>query len=470
MLNESLSTTISESDGLANFPDENPNPVMRLSKEGRLLYANRASEPLLLSWNQQLGDSIKGKGMSMLVEAIKSRNQRQEDFRCGDRFFTVVFAPVEGSDYLNVYALDTTGKKKVEMALQTALDEVRLLKNRLQQENNYLQDEIKQAHGADAIIGNSEVQEKLLRIVGQVAKTDTTVLISGETGTGKELLARAIHAASQRKDRPLVKVNCAALPAGLIESELFGHEKGAFTGATARKVGRFELANGGTIFLDEIGDLPLELQAKLLRVLQEGELERVGGNCTIHVNVRVIAATNRNLPDSIAAGEFREDLFYRLNVFPIQSPPLRNRKKDIALLAHHFLQKYGTKIGKRFNLIDAPVLARLQAYDWPGNVRELENIIERAIILSEGSSLQLEEAFELNVMPLHPRQENKTIKEVEQEMMQNALEVCGWKIEGENGTAARLGVAPSTLREKMKKYGLQRRAPVCEVPVGMTSG
>jgi transcriptional regulator with GAF, ATPase, and Fis domain len=400
---------------------------MRLSSKGRLLYANRASQPLLQIWDQQVGESIRGEGMSMLCEAIESGMQQQEDFDCGDKVFTVVIAPLPGSDYLNVYALDTTGKKKVELALQSALDEVRLLKNRLQQENHYLQDEIKQVHGADAMIGNSKVQEKLLQKVRQVAKTDTTVLISGETGTGKELLARAIHAASQRKDRPLVKINCSTLPVGLIENELFGHEKGAFTGATARKIGRFELADGGTIFLDEIGDLPLELQAKLLRVLQEGELERVGGNSTIAVNVRVIAATNRNLADSIAAGEFREDLFYRLNVFPILSPPLRNRKNDIAMLAHHFLQKYGAKIGKRFNSIDAPVLARLQAYDWPGNVRELENIIERAIVLSEGSSLQLEE--------------------------------CGWKIEGGGGAAARLGLAPSTLRERIKKYGLRRKAP-----------
>jgi transcriptional regulator with GAF, ATPase, and Fis domain len=248
------------------------------------------------------------------------------------------------------------------------------------------------------------------------------------------------------------------LPTGLIENELFGHEKGAYTGATARKTGRFELADGGTIFLDEIGDLPLELQAKLLRVLQEGELERVGGNSTICVDVRVIAATNRNLADSIAAGEFREDLFYRLNVFPVQSPPLRKRKNDIASLAHHFLQKYGAKIGKRFNSIDAPVLALLQAYNWPGNVRELENIIERAIILSEGPSLQLEEAFDLNLTSQDPQPEDKTIGEMEQEMMKNALVDCGWKIEGDGGAAVRLGLAPSTLRERIKKYGLRRKA------------
>ena len=458
MLSGSLSDTISESEGLSNFPDENPNPVMRLSKEGRLLYANLASQPLLKSWNQKLGGKINGAAMSKFNQASKSGSQQQHDFDCGHRVFTVVFAPIAGSDYTNLYALEITGKKIVEQALQTALDEVKSLKNRLQLENRYLQDEIKQAHGNDAIIGNSEVQEKLLQKVAQVAKTDTTVLISGETGTGKELLARAVHAGSRRKDRPLVKVNCAALPASLIESELFGHEKGAFTGAIARKTGRFELADGGTIFLDEIGDLPLELQSKLLRVLQEGELERVGGNSTLCVDVRVIAATNRNLADSIAVGEFREDLYYRLNVFPIQSPPLRSRKNDIAMLAHHFLQKYGAKIGKRFNAIDAAVLTRLQAYDWPGNVRELENIIERAIILSEGSSLQLEEAFDLNVTPQRPPRRQKTIREVEQEMMQEALEICGWKIEGDSGAAVKLGVAPSTLRERIKKYGLHRKA------------
>ncbi len=458
MLSGSLSDTISESDGLSNFPDENPNPVMRLSKDGRLLYANLASQPLLKSWNQKLGDKINGVALSKFSQASKSGSQQQHDFDCGHRVFTVVFAPVASSNYINLYALEITGKKIVEQALQSALDEVKLLKNRLQAENYYLQDEIKKAHGSDAIIGNSEVQEKLLHKVDQVAKTDTTVLISGETGTGKELLARAIHAASRRKDRPLVKVNCAALPAGLIESELFGHEKGAFTGATARKTGRFELADGGTIFLDEIGDLPLELQAKLLRVLQESEFERVGGNSTIQVDVRVIAATNRNLADSIAAGDFREDLFYRLNVFPLQSPPLRNRKNDIALLAHHFLQKYSSKIGKRFNAIAPPVLTRLQDYDWPGNVRELENIIERAIVLSEGSSLQLEEAFDLNVTPQNSLPGEKTIKQMEQAMMQSALEKCGWKIEGDSGAAARLGVAPSTLRERIKKYGLKKGA------------
>jgi formate hydrogenlyase transcriptional activator len=439
----------------SNFPDENPNPVMRLSRQGQLLYANRASAPLLKNWKQRVGGSIKGESLKMLIEAAHSGSPRQAYIACEGRMFTLVFAPVAGSDYLNVYALDTTDMKKIELSLQTALDEIGQLKNRLQQENHYLQDEIKAVHGAGAIIGNSDAQKILLRSVNQVAETDATVLITGETGTGKELIARAVHAGSARKDRPLVKVNCAALPVGLIESELFGHEKGAFTGASSRKTGRFELADGATIFLDEIGDLPLELQSKLLRVLQEGEFERVGGDRTIQVDVRVIAATNRILAQSINDGEFREDLFYRLNVFPIVSPPLRNRNKDVAILAHHFLRKYGVKNGRRIDILDAPTLARLQAYHWPGNVRELENIIERAIILSEGSTLQLDEAFDLNTSP-DKQVVVRTIKEVEVEMMQSALEDCSWIIEGHSGAAERLGVAPSTLRERIKKYGLKR--------------
>ena len=248
------------------------------------------------------------------------------------------------------------------------------------------------------------------------------------------------------------------MPVGLIESELFGHEKGSFTEASSRKVGRFELADGGTIFLDEIGDLPLELQSKLLRVLQEGELERIGGNSTIQVDVRVIAATNRILTQCIANGEFREDLYYRLNVFPIHGPPLRERRKDIAVLTNHFLQKYGTKIGKRFSPVEPLILARLQAYNWPGNVRELENIIERAIILSEGATLQLDEAFDLNISIDDRQTGSKTIKEVELEMMRSALESCEWIIEGQSGAAKMLDIPPSTLRERIKKNGMRRTA------------
>ena len=440
---------------LSQFPDENPNPVMRISRDGCLLYANRASDLLLKFWIQKLNIGEEDDGYLAFSRSVKQNSLERTDINCGDRVYTVAFTPVPGSDYVNLYALDTTDKKRTEHALQTALDEVHELKNRLLQENNYLQDEIKQVHGSDEIIGNSDCQIKLLRNVAQVARTDATVLILGETGTGKELLARAIHAGSQRSDRPLVKVNCAALPSGLIESELFGHEKGAFTGAIARKTGRFEIADGGTIFLDEIGDLPLELQAKLLRVLQEGEIERVGSNRTIEVDARVIAATNRNLAQSISDGEFREDLFYRLNVFPIQSPPLRDRSDDIVILAHHFLNKYSVKIGKQVSSIDASTLARLRSYRWPGNVRELENVIERAIILSEGRELQLDESFDRCATPLDDASQ-KTLKEVERQMIKNALQDTAWKIEGQNGAATRLGMAPSTLRERMKRYGLRR--------------
>ncbi len=442
-------------DNLDKFPDENPNPVMRVSTDGRLLYANRVCEPLLRHWAKNLESDETLEGYAVFKEAVRTRKQYRTDINCGDRNYSVVFAPVVGSDYLNIYALDTTDKKVAEQALQSALIEVRELKNRLQQENSYLQDEIKAVHGSDEIIGDSDVQARLLQKVAQVADTDATVLILGETGTGKELLARAIHAGSRRHDRPLVKVNCAALPSGLIESELFGHEKGAFTGAISRKTGRFEIANGGTIFLDEIGDLPLELQAKLLRVLQEGEIERVGSSQTIIVDVRVIAATNRNLMKSISDGEFREDLFYRLNVFPVQSPSLRERKSDIVVLAYHFLHKYCVKIGKHIKNIDSTVMARLRAYNWPGNIRELENVIERAIILTEGDSLQLDDSFEFGIGPDLPNNQ-RTIKEVEQEMIRTALEDTEWKIEGQFGAATRLGMAPSTLRERIKKYGIHR--------------
>ncbi len=453
---------IGRQDNPAKFPDENPNPVMQVSFNGELLYSNRACEPCLRHWAGNLYSNDLEPGHVVFRKAARTGKQYRTDINCANRVYSVAFAPVVDSDYLNIYALDTTDKKKAELALQSALAEVRQLKNRLQQENTYLQDEIKAVHGSDEIIGHSDVQISLLQKINQVAETSATVLILGETGTGKELIARSVHAGSRRHDRPLVKVNCAALPVGLIESELFGHEKGAFTGAISRKTGRFEIADGGTIFLDEIGDLPLELQSKLLRVLQEGEIERVGSNQTIRVDVRVIAATNRNLATSIGNGEFREDLFYRLNVFPIQSPPLRERKDDIIVLAYHFLQKYSVKIGKQIREIRPEVKERLQAYKWPGNVRELENVIERAIILTLGDSLQLDDNFDFGMKPEIPGH-LRTIKEVEHEMIRHALEETAWKIEGQNGAAIRLGMAPSTLRERIKKYGIHRSG----LPTGM---
>ncbi|MCP4874042.1 MAG: AAA family ATPase [Gammaproteobacteria bacterium] len=360
---------------------------MRLSNRGCVLYANKASAALLRKWHLMADEMIQGEALNVLKEALNCGQPKTRDFKCRNRIFTVTFTPIAEANYLNVYALDTTEKKEIENALQDALKEVRQLRNRLQQENSYLREEIKEEIGFDSIIGDSDAQRQLMHNIDQVAGTDSTVLISGETGTGKELIARAIHAKSRRRGLPLIKINCAALPTELIESELFGHQKGAFTGALHNKVGRFELANRGTLFLDEIGDIPLESQAKLLRALQEQEFERVGGTKTIEVDVRVIAATNRILSEQIAVRKFREDLYYRLNVFPLHSAPLRKRKEDIATLAYHFLDKYSKKIGKPVNSINKQVMARLQRYDWPGNVRELENIIERAIILSIGRKL-----------------------------------------------------------------------------------
>ncbi|NIR47733.1 AAA domain-containing protein [candidate division KSB1 bacterium] len=347
-------------------------------------------------------------------------------------------------------------RTKAAEALQNALAEVERLKNRLQAENIYLQDEIKLVHNFENIITHSEALKQVLRNVEQVASTDATVLILGETGTGKELLARAVHNISPRGERPLVKVNCSALPTHLIESELFGHEKGAFTGAIAQKIGRFELANGGTIFLDEIGDLPLELQAKLLRVLQDGEFERVGNPKTIKVDVRVIAATNRNLEKEVENGDFREDLYYRLNVFPIKLPPLRERKEDIPLLVNHFIKKYSKKIGKRIETIPQDVLDILQKYRWPGNVRELENIIERAVITSPGKNLVLGDWFPTNSTS-QLTTELCTLEECERRHIINALEFTGWRVSGEKGAAKLLGLNAKTLESRMKKLHIERK-------------
>jgi len=347
-------------------------------------------------------------------------------------------------------------RRDAEAALRRALSEVEELKNRLQAENTYLQEEIKLDHDFDEIITESDTLRRLLRKVEQVASTDATVLILGETGTGKELVARAIHSLSRRRERPLVKVNCAALPPTLIESELFGHEKGAFTGAFSRKIGRFELADTGTIFLDEVGDLPLDLQAKILRVLQEGEIERVGGTRSIKVDVRVIAATHRNLGEAIKRGAFREDLYYRLNVFPLALPPLRERREDIPLLASHFARKYGTLLGKRIDRIPRRVMDDLQGYDWPGNVRELENIIERAVILTQGYGLQLDEGFELLRRTETTSAPPRSLSEAERQHIERILNETGGKIEGNGGAALRLGLKPSTLRSRMKKLGIKR--------------
>lgn len=339
--------------------------------------------------------------------------------------------------------------------LLLALQEVESLKDRLEAENSYLQQEIKIEHNFEEIISQSPKFKLVLNQVEQVAKTDATVLVLGESGTGKELLSRAIHNISNRKNRPLVKINCASLPANLIESELFGHEKGAFTGAIARKSGRFELADGGTIFLDEIGELPIELQAKLLRVLQEGEFERVGGTKTLNVNVRIIAATNRDLEHEVAEGRFRADLFYRLNVFPIHSIPLRERKEDIPLLVKHFVEKFSAQMGKRITNIPKRVISALQSYHWPGNIRELENVIERALIISQEEKLELGGWMGKKEIT---QQDDRliTLAEFEKAYIVQVLNNTTWRVSGPNGAAKVLGMKPTTLESRMKKLGIKR--------------
>lgn len=330
-------------------------------------------------------------------------------------------------------------------------------KARLEAANLYLQEEIKTSYNFEEIVGSSTAIKKVFQAIEKVAPTDATVLITGETGTGKELIARAIHNLSPRKDKALVKVNCAAIPGGLIESELFGHEKGAFTGALTRKMGRFELADKGTIFLDEIGELPLDLQSKLLRVLQEGEFERVGGTQTFKVNVRVIAATNRDLAQQVKAGQFRSDMYYRLNVFPLQLPPLRERTGDILLLVRYFVQKYAANLGKKIERIPERLLTTLQRYHWPGNIRELEHVVERAVILTEGQDLMAVDWLQ-TPSQAQTLDHISSLEEVERDHIISVLNRTGWRVSGEKGAAVLLGLKPTTLEARMKKLGIERPA------------
>jgi transcriptional regulator with GAF, ATPase, and Fis domain len=327
-------------------------------------------------------------------------------------------------------------------------------KKRTKAENIYLQQEIKLTYNFNEIIGKSKKIKNVLRQIEQVATTDTTVLISGETGTGKELLARAVHNLSDRKNRSLVKVNCAALPSDLIENELFGHVKGAFTGALDHKIGRFELANNGTIFLDEIGDLPMDLQSKLLRVLQDGEFERLGSSDTLQVDVRIIAATNKNLQELHAEGKFRQDLFFRLNVFPIEAPPLRERQGDIPMLTRHFVDKFNTKTGKTIVKLPKSTINELKNYHWPGNIRELENVIERAVVVSPDDKLQLKNwtTADLDVIEKNAL---STLDDLQREHIMKVLKSTSGKVGGEHGAAKILGLHRTTLQSKMKRFGIK---------------
>jgi formate hydrogenlyase transcriptional activator len=371
-----------------------------------------------------------------------------------------------------VVMVDITERKQMEGALQkahnelekqvaertlelrTALSEIKTMKDQLETENIYFRRESKMKHQFENIIGQSDGLKYVLYRVEQVAPTTTTILILGETGTGKELIAAAVHNMSPRKDRPLITVNCAALPGNLIESELFGREKGAFTGADTRQIGRFEIAHGSTLCLDEIGELPMELQAKLLRVIQHHEFERLGSSHTIKVDVRIVATTNRDLEEEVRQGRFRQDLYYRLNVFPITVPPLRQRREDIPLMVQAFIERYSKKVGKQIKSIQKETMKALQNYPWPGNVRELESIIERAVILCSGSVLKLADKLESSSLPLASTM--RTLEEMERNQIIKILSEIRWRIEGKDGAAAILGLHPSTLRARMHKLGIVR--------------
>ena len=348
-------------------------------------------------------------------------------------------------------------RKKAERSLLDAYSSMKRLKDRLQAENGYLQQEVAREYNFGEIIGKSDALSRVLLRVEQVASMNATVLLLGETGTGKGVVARAIHNSSNRRDRTLITVNLSALPSNLIESELFGWERGERTGADARQAGRFELADGGSIFLEEIAALPLELQGKLLRIIQDGELERLGSPVAVKIDVRIIASSKVDLEQEVKEGRFRQDLFYRLNVFPITVPPLRQRKEDIPLLVSHFVAKYNTMTGGKVETVAKETLSRLRAYRWPGNVRELESVIERAVIISRQAALQVLDQFD-TLKRKEPAllEEEMCLIELEQDHILHVLERTGWRIEGKSGAAALLGLNPSTLRARMRKHGILR--------------
>jgi PAS domain S-box-containing protein len=350
--------------------------------------------------------------------------------------------------------IDITEHKRVE-EVEKAIVAIKSDKELLELERGYLQDEIKLLYNHEDIIGKSDGLKYVLYKIEQIAATDTNVLVLGETGTGKELVARAIHNNSLRKNRTLVKVNCAALPPTLIESELFGHEKGSFTSSQARFLGRFEIANGGTLFLDEIGELPMDLQAKLLRVVEDGEFERLGSTDTIKVDTRIVVATNRNLEEEVRNGRFREDLWYRINIFPITMPPLRDRMDDIPLLVDFYIKKISKRLGKVIEIIPKSVMSALQNYHWPGNVRELQNVLERAVLNSPGPTLNL--ADELMRQPSKNLTESKkTLEEIERDYIVKTLEQTEWKVGGKNSASEILGLNRSTLRARMRKLDIKK--------------
>ncbi len=464
---------------LRDLYEEAPIAYVKEDLESRFMSANRAAQRIL---GIKPEDVVGLVGLSLVPNRSDAQRVAREQFALqvrGSETRGVVVEMQRKDDgkpvWIEIWAKPEPGGKYTRTMFLDVTDRVLTEKERarLTAENIYLQEELKSVHNFEEIVGQSPVLLDALEKVSRVATTDATVLITGETGTGKELIARAIHSASQRRDKPLIKVNCAVLPTGLVESELFGHEKGAFSGAISRRVGRFELANGGTIFLDEVGEVPLDVQVKLLRVLQEREFERVGGTRSIKVDVRVIAATNRDLVKSIGAGKFREDLYYRLNVFPIALPPLRDRAGDVPLLVHSLVARFAARMGVRIESVGRATMERLSRYSWPGNIRELENVLERAVILSNGPTLEID----LEVLASSPAPRAATtapgalfspdgttpstppLESLESSTRNHilaALEQSGWVIDGSRGAAKILSLHPNTLRSRMKKLGIVR--------------
>jgi PAS domain S-box-containing protein len=471
-----LKKTAERIEHLSSFPELNSNPVIETNMKGEIIYCNAATIKMLKKLNVSEDGRLFLPGN--LTDIIKKLRQEKEgryeltEVEINGRvFIESIIAPVH-LKVVRIYAWDITMRKEAENALQkahnemgqrveertaelnTALTEIKKMKDKLEAENIYFRQENKMKHQSEKIIGQSDGLKYVLYRAQQVAPADTTILILGETGTGKELIAAAIHNMSPRKEKPLITVNCAALPGNLIESELFGREKGAFTGADVRRMGRFEVANGSTICLDEIGELPLDLQGKLLRVIQHSEFERLGSSQTIKVNVRILATTNRNLEEEVRQGRFRQDLFYRLNVFPITVPPLRQRKDDIPLMVQAFTERYSRKMGKQITNIPKEIMKALQDYPWPGNVRELESIIERAVILCPGQVLHLADKLEISSPAISSAM--RTLEDTERSQILKVLTETKWRIEGKGGAAAILGIHPSTLRARLHKLEIAR--------------
>jgi formate hydrogenlyase transcriptional activator len=447
---------------LRRMLDAIPQAIVVLSREGRAVYANQTTlEYTGLTMDEVAAPDFRERVFhpedvarleeerrQALARAVPFENEHRARRHDGQyRWFLIHYAPL----------LDDEGRVLHWYATGTDIEDRKRGELRVQSENLALREDIDSSSMFEEIVGSSNALRRVLAEVVRVAPVNSTVLITGETGTGKELIARAIHKRSPRASRAFIRVNCAAIPPSLIASELFGHEKGAFTGATQRRLGRFEAADGGTIFLDEVGDLPAETQVALLRVLQEREFERIGGTATISVDVRVLAAANRDLKPAVARGDFRADLYYRLNVVPIRLPPLRERLDDLPLLVDYLVQRYATKTGRRFNRVTKSTLDLLRSYSWPGNIRELQNVIERAVVLSEGETFSVEASWLGD--PQHsataPRPLS-TVADRERELIETALAQCGGRIAGPSGAAAKLGVPRQTLDSKIKALGIDK--------------